>query len=55
LIGSAREVAERLDAFRRIGVDEILGIFDFGGLAADDVAESVQALGREFTARFPAG
>jgi alkanesulfonate monooxygenase SsuD/methylene tetrahydromethanopterin reductase-like flavin-dependent oxidoreductase (luciferase family) len=50
LIGSPREVATRLDAFRRIGVDEVLGIFDFGGLAADDVAASVRALGREFSA-----
>jgi alkanesulfonate monooxygenase SsuD/methylene tetrahydromethanopterin reductase-like flavin-dependent oxidoreductase (luciferase family) len=48
LIGSPREVADRLGEFRRIGVDEVLGIFDFGGLAADDVAQSVRALGREF-------
>ncbi|MGA8276034.1 MAG: LLM class flavin-dependent oxidoreductase [Thermoplasmata archaeon] len=49
LIGSAHEVADRLDEFRRIGVDEVLGIFDFGGLAADDVAQSVRVLGKEFT------
>jgi len=50
LVGDAAKVAERLDAFRRIGVDEVLGIFDFGALAAEDVAQSVRALGREFTA-----
>jgi alkanesulfonate monooxygenase SsuD/methylene tetrahydromethanopterin reductase-like flavin-dependent oxidoreductase (luciferase family) len=45
LIGSAPEVVDRLEAFRRIGVDEILGIFDFGGLPAEDVSHSVNALG----------
>jgi alkanesulfonate monooxygenase SsuD/methylene tetrahydromethanopterin reductase-like flavin-dependent oxidoreductase (luciferase family) len=48
LIGPAPEVVERLDEFRRIGVDEILGIFDFGGLPIADVTSSVRALGREF-------
>ena len=48
LIGTPREVADRLDAFRRIGVDEIAGIFDFGGLPVDEVTRSVRALGREF-------
>jgi alkanesulfonate monooxygenase SsuD/methylene tetrahydromethanopterin reductase-like flavin-dependent oxidoreductase (luciferase family) len=46
LLGSPAEVVERLEAFRRIGVDEILGIFDYGGLAAAEVTESVRALGR---------
>ncbi len=49
LVGTPREVADRLEAFRRIGVDEILGIFDFGGLGAEDVAESVRGLGRAWT------
>ena len=49
LFGSPREVADRIEAFRRIGVDEILGIFDFGGLGAEDVAESVRDLGRVWT------
>ncbi len=49
LIGSPKEVAGRLDEFRRIGVDEILGIFDFGGLPREDVAQSVRALGAQFT------
>lgn len=48
LFGTPKEVAERLDAFRRIGVDEILGIFDFGGLGWGDVRGSVTALGRAF-------
>ncbi|MCI4344653.1 MAG: LLM class flavin-dependent oxidoreductase [Thermoplasmata archaeon] len=45
LIGSPQEVAERLEAFRRMGVDEVLGIFDFGGLPLDQVVGSVRALG----------
>jgi alkanesulfonate monooxygenase SsuD/methylene tetrahydromethanopterin reductase-like flavin-dependent oxidoreductase (luciferase family) len=45
LIGTAEDVAARLGAFRAAGVDEVLGIFDFGGLAADEVAESVRGLG----------
>jgi alkanesulfonate monooxygenase SsuD/methylene tetrahydromethanopterin reductase-like flavin-dependent oxidoreductase (luciferase family) len=49
LLGAPGNVAERLDAFRAIGVDEILGIFDFGGLDATDVTDSVRALGRAFT------
>ncbi len=49
LIGSARSVADRLRAFERIGVDELLGIFDFGGLPAPDVAASVRALGAELS------
>jgi len=48
LIGSAQDVAGRLDEFRRIGVDEVAGIFDFGGLPPEDVAGSVRALGRQF-------
>jgi len=46
LIGSPEEVAARLEAYRRIGVDEVAGIFDFGGLPVADVTASVQALGR---------
>jgi alkanesulfonate monooxygenase SsuD/methylene tetrahydromethanopterin reductase-like flavin-dependent oxidoreductase (luciferase family) len=49
LLGSPREVLDRLEAFRRIGVDEVLGIFDFGGLPAEEVAQSVTALGRAWT------
>lgn len=45
IIDSPREVAERLELFREIGVDEILGIFDFGGLEAGEVYRSVRALG----------
>ena len=49
LFGSPAEVARRLEPFRRAGVDEVLGIFDFGGLAPSEVAHSVSALAREFT------
>jgi alkanesulfonate monooxygenase SsuD/methylene tetrahydromethanopterin reductase-like flavin-dependent oxidoreductase (luciferase family) len=45
VIGSPREVMESLERFRRLGVDEVLGIVDFGGLARADVAESVRTLG----------
>ena len=46
LFGSAESVAERLDAFAKLGVDEILGIFDFGGLEPSEVHRSVTSLGR---------
>jgi len=50
LFGSAREVTERLERFRQIGVDEVLGIFDFGGLGWDEVHGSVRALGAAWPA-----
>jgi alkanesulfonate monooxygenase SsuD/methylene tetrahydromethanopterin reductase-like flavin-dependent oxidoreductase (luciferase family) len=43
-------VAERLGAFSAVGLDELLGIFDFGGLPMDEVTRSVTALGAAFTA-----
>lgn len=48
LFGSAEEVAEGLRRFEATGVDEVLGIFDFGGLASDEVGASVRSLGRAF-------
>jgi alkanesulfonate monooxygenase SsuD/methylene tetrahydromethanopterin reductase-like flavin-dependent oxidoreductase (luciferase family) len=48
LFGKAEEVRERLRAFESAGVDEILGIFDFGGLAPGQVRASVRALGATF-------
>jgi alkanesulfonate monooxygenase SsuD/methylene tetrahydromethanopterin reductase-like flavin-dependent oxidoreductase (luciferase family) len=48
LIGPAAEVRERLEAYRKVGVDEVLGMFDFGALPAAEVAASITALGREF-------
>lgn len=48
LFGSPQEILERLHAFEAIGVDEVLGIFDFGGLAAPAVSASVRALGAVF-------
>jgi alkanesulfonate monooxygenase SsuD/methylene tetrahydromethanopterin reductase-like flavin-dependent oxidoreductase (luciferase family) len=45
LIGSPSEVRKGLDAFRAIGVDEILGILDFGGLPFEYVQETVETLG----------
>ncbi len=43
--GPADAVVRGLAAFERLGVDEILGIFDFGGLEPDEVRGSVRALG----------
>jgi alkanesulfonate monooxygenase SsuD/methylene tetrahydromethanopterin reductase-like flavin-dependent oxidoreductase (luciferase family) len=48
LFGKAEEVRGRLGAFEAAGVDEILGIFDFGGLAPTQVRASVRALGATF-------
>ncbi len=45
IFGPAEHVVDRLRAFERIGVDEVLGIYDFGGLAAEEVRRSVEALG----------
>lgn len=51
LFGPADDVADRLEGFRRAGVDEILGIFDFGGLATAEVTRSVAALGAAIARR----
>jgi alkanesulfonate monooxygenase SsuD/methylene tetrahydromethanopterin reductase-like flavin-dependent oxidoreductase (luciferase family) len=48
IFGSPEEVAGRLRAFASTGVDEVLGIFDFGGLPSDEVGRSVRALGAAF-------
>jgi alkanesulfonate monooxygenase SsuD/methylene tetrahydromethanopterin reductase-like flavin-dependent oxidoreductase (luciferase family) len=49
VFGPAPVVAQRLGAFATAGVDELLGIFDFGGLAPVEVAASVTGLGRAFS------
>ena len=53
VFGSAAEVAGRLREFAITGVDEVLGIFDFGGLPSDEVARSVRALGAAFGSNPP--
>jgi len=45
VFGSAERVVAQLEAFGRIGVDELLGIFDFGGLPRPVVARSVRSIG----------
>ena len=50
IFGAPEEVAARLRAFGATGVDEVLGIFDFGGLPIEEVARSVRALGAAFAA-----
>ncbi|MCI4363928.1 MAG: LLM class flavin-dependent oxidoreductase [Thermoplasmata archaeon] len=51
VLGTPAEVAEHLDRFARAGVDELLGIFDFGGLPASSANASVRALGVEWAQR----
>ena len=46
--GSPEAVAHRLAAFAAIGVDELLGIFDFGGLDPAEVDRSVGSVAREW-------
>lgn len=48
LFGPAPEVAERLEAFRAIGVDEVLGMVDFGGLPPAVAARTVAELGASY-------
>jgi alkanesulfonate monooxygenase SsuD/methylene tetrahydromethanopterin reductase-like flavin-dependent oxidoreductase (luciferase family) len=48
LFGRAASVAERLDDYARVGVDEVLGIFDFGGLDTSEATRSVSELGAAF-------
>ena len=43
--GSSEEVRRGLNTYARIGVDEVLGIVDFGGLPSEEVRASVRALG----------
>jgi alkanesulfonate monooxygenase SsuD/methylene tetrahydromethanopterin reductase-like flavin-dependent oxidoreductase (luciferase family) len=54
LFGDAEEVARRLRAFADAGVDEVAGIFDFGGLPAAEAKASVGRLGPAFRAEFGA-
>ncbi|MGA8303955.1 MAG: LLM class flavin-dependent oxidoreductase [Thermoplasmata archaeon] len=49
LFGSAAHVAERLQEYAAIGVDEVLGIFDFGGLDSVEAVRSVRELGAVFS------
>jgi alkanesulfonate monooxygenase SsuD/methylene tetrahydromethanopterin reductase-like flavin-dependent oxidoreductase (luciferase family) len=44
LIGPVEEVARGLARYRRAGVDELLGIFDFGGLPIEEAKGSVRAV-----------
>ncbi|MGI0070827.1 MAG: LLM class flavin-dependent oxidoreductase [Thermoplasmata archaeon] len=48
LFGAPEKVAERLGDFDEIGVDEVLGIFDFGDLGTEEVGRSVRDLGAAF-------
>ncbi len=43
--GSPEEVEFRLDRLAEIGVDELLGIFDFGGLPGTEAVASIESLG----------
>jgi alkanesulfonate monooxygenase SsuD/methylene tetrahydromethanopterin reductase-like flavin-dependent oxidoreductase (luciferase family) len=50
LFGPEALLAERFRALAEAGVDELLGIFDFGGLPAEEVAASVRSAARAFAA-----
>jgi alkanesulfonate monooxygenase SsuD/methylene tetrahydromethanopterin reductase-like flavin-dependent oxidoreductase (luciferase family) len=45
IFGTAEHVVRGLERFAEAGVDELLGIFDFGGLPPDEVEASVRAVG----------
>ena len=51
IFGEPTEVVRRLERFAAAGVDDLLGIFDFGGLGPDEVAGSVRALGAAWADR----
>jgi alkanesulfonate monooxygenase SsuD/methylene tetrahydromethanopterin reductase-like flavin-dependent oxidoreductase (luciferase family) len=55
VFGGPEQVVEGLERFARIGVDELLGLFDFGGLTAEETAGSVRALGNAWRTRADAG
>ncbi len=57
LFGSPDDVAMKLATYEAAGVDEVLGLFDFGGLPFDEVERSVRALGSRVPERplTPAG
>jgi alkanesulfonate monooxygenase SsuD/methylene tetrahydromethanopterin reductase-like flavin-dependent oxidoreductase (luciferase family) len=42
LFGSSDEVGDALDEFDRLGVDEVLGMFDIGDLPVPDVVQSMR-------------
>lgn len=44
MIGGLNEVERKARAFAEAGVDELLGIFDFGGLALSDAVGSIRRL-----------
>jgi alkanesulfonate monooxygenase SsuD/methylene tetrahydromethanopterin reductase-like flavin-dependent oxidoreductase (luciferase family) len=49
LFGDGPDVVERLSEYAAIGVDEVLGIFDFGGLDSDEATASVRQLGASYS------
>ncbi len=51
MFGAPDSVADGLRGYSELGVDEVLGIFDFGGLDAAEVGRSVTALGPAWAAR----
>ncbi|MCI4348856.1 MAG: LLM class flavin-dependent oxidoreductase [Thermoplasmata archaeon] len=45
VLGSPPEAAKQIARIRETGIDELLGIFDFGGLPSSEVLASVRAVG----------
>jgi alkanesulfonate monooxygenase SsuD/methylene tetrahydromethanopterin reductase-like flavin-dependent oxidoreductase (luciferase family) len=55
VFGSPSAVVDGLERFEGLGVDDLLGIFDFGGLPEEEVAASVLATGQAWASRSGAG
>ncbi len=53
VFGGPEEVARRLQQYAAAGVDELLGIFDFGGLPREEAEASVERLGHAWRASVP--
>jgi len=53
LLGDVGTVLAGLRELESLGIDELLGIFDFGGLAPGEVHRSVTAIGRAWADRIP--
>jgi len=49
--GTPEEVVRSLERYAALGIDELLGIFDFGGLPADEVLRSVRRVGEAWRRR----
>ncbi|HEV2165429.1 MAG TPA: LLM class flavin-dependent oxidoreductase [Thermoplasmata archaeon] len=51
LLGAPKDVVRGLERYEAAGVDELLGIFDFGGLPLTEVLRSVRGIGEPWSRR----